>query len=112
MGEKPKLLAYEFDAEQYDTIIFGTPVWASCFTPPLRTFIHENQESLKEKRLAVYVCYSGGGADKAIDKLKKYLGINEFVAELILIDPAEQPSPENIKSINQFVCELGKREEI
>ena len=39
MEEKPELVEYEFDAGQYDMIIFGTPVWASNFVPPLRTFI-------------------------------------------------------------------------
>ena len=31
----------------------------------------------------------GSGADKAIEKMKKYIGIKEFEAELILIDPKE-----------------------
>ena len=35
MGEKPKLQPYEFNAEQYDRIIIGTPVWASSFAPPI-----------------------------------------------------------------------------
>ena len=34
MGEKPKLVPYEFDVEKYDRIIIGTPVWASNFAPP------------------------------------------------------------------------------
>ena len=39
MGEKPVLQPYEFSLEKYDRIILGTPVWASTFTPPVRTFI-------------------------------------------------------------------------
>ena len=38
-GDKPKLLPYEFKAEEYDLVILGTPVWASNITPPLRTFV-------------------------------------------------------------------------
>ena len=38
MGEKPQLNPYEFNGD-YDRIIFATPVWASSFTPPIRTFI-------------------------------------------------------------------------
>ena len=34
MGDKPKLQPYIFDAERYDTVIFGSPVWAASFTPP------------------------------------------------------------------------------
>ncbi len=55
----------------------GTPVWASTFAPFLRTFIHENPD-VKGKKIAVFTCFSGGGADKAIDKMKKYIGIETF----------------------------------
>ena len=105
MGNTPKLQPYDFDADKYDTIIFGTPVWASTFTPPIRTFIEENKASLAEKKVAVFICFSGGGADKAIDKLKKYIGINEFAAELILVDPKEKSDQENEKKVKEF-CEL------
>ena len=105
MGNTPKLQPYDFDADKYDTIIFGTPVWASTFTPPIRTFIEENKASLAEKKVAVFICFSGGGADKAIDKLKKYIGINEFAAELVLVDPKEKLDSENEKKVKEF-CEL------
>lgn len=105
MGEKPKLLPYEFDAEKYDTIIIGTPVWASSFAPPIRTFLHENR-SISEKKIAVFTCFSGGGADKAIDKMKKYIGIDKFEAELILIDPKENVKVENDEKIEEFCSML------
>ena len=44
MGEKPALHPYEFNVEKYDRIILGTPVWASNFAPPIRTFIKENPD--------------------------------------------------------------------
>ena len=86
MAETPTLLPYEFDATQYDRIIFGTPVWASTFTPPIRTFINDNP-AVKEKQIAVFTCFSGGGADKALAKLRKFLEVEKFMAELILVDP-------------------------
>ncbi|ETP71201.1 hypothetical protein UYO_2851 [Lachnospiraceae bacterium JC7] len=46
MAEKPELEAYDLDVSAYDEIIFGFPVWAGTFTPPLRTFILENKENL------------------------------------------------------------------
>ena len=105
MGEKPALQPYEFNAEEYDRIIFGTPVWASNFAPPLRTFIDENPE-VKNKRLAVVLCFSGGGADKAIDKLKKYLEIAEFEAELVLVDPKDKVKQEDDVLIEEFCAKL------
>jgi len=85
----------------YDRIIFGTPVWASTFAPPLRTFIHENPD-VKGKKIAVFTCFSGGGADKAIDKMKKYLGVENFEAELILIDPKDKVKVEDNSKIAEF----------
>lgn len=108
MGETPELEKYEFDSDKYDYIIFGTPVWASSFTPPIRTFIKENKEKLNGKKLAVFICYMGGGADKAIEKLKQYLEISEFDAELILIDPKDKKSIEKDKKIEEF-CEKVKK---
>lgn len=105
MGETPALQPYEFSMEKYDRIIFGTPVWASTFTPPIRTFINENPD-IKDKKIAVFTCFSGGGADKAIDKLKRYIGIEKFEAELILIDPKEKVKEENNDKITEFCSML------
>ena len=105
MGDKPKLQPYAFDGS-YDRIIFGTPVWASSFTPPIRTFIDENREKLKGKSISVFVCYSGGGADKAIEKLRDFLETEAFDAELILIDPKDRPSEKNEERLTAFCDKL------
>lgn len=105
MGETPALQHYEFHIEKYDRIIFGTPVWASTFVPPLRTFINENPD-VKNKKIAVFTCFSGGGADKAIAKMKKYLDIEKFVAELILIDPKDKEKEEDDAKIEEFCSAL------
>ena len=107
MGDTPKLMPYSFKADEYDLIIFGTPVWASNITPPLRTFITENKEKLKNKRFAVFTCYSGGGAEKAIQKLKKLLETDCFEAELILTDPKDRPKAEDDEKIKRFCAELS-----
>lgn len=108
MGETPALEPYEFDGEKYDLIIFATPVWASSFTPPIRAFIKENKEKLSGKRLAAIICYSGGGADKAIAKLKKLLNTESLLAELILIDPKEKETEENTKAIDEFCNKISE----
>ena len=107
MGETPALQPYEFSAEKYDSIILGTPVWASNFAPPIRTFIKENPD-IHGKRIAVFTCVSGGGADKAIDKMKKYIGTDGFEAELILVDPKESRKVEDDEKIDMFCQRLKK----
>ena len=125
MGEKPQLNPYEFNGD-YDRIIFATPVWASSFTPPIRTFIDEYLFILSQMRTGggnlvltsgvgrtfeVYLdydSYAGGGAEKAIDKLAKFLGIEHFDAQLILVDPKDQPSQENEEKIQAFCGKLNQ----
>ena len=105
MGETPALQPYECNIEEYERIIFGTPVWASTFVPPLRTFINDNSD-VKNKKIAVFTCFSGGGADKAIDKMKKYIGIEKFDAELILTDPKDNVKAEDEEKIAEFCLML------
>ena len=102
MAEKPELEPYDVDLSAYDQIIFGFPVWAGTFTPPLRTFILENKEELKNKSIAVFACQSGAGAEKAFAKLKDCIGIDSFAATAIFIDPKDKPSAENANKLMKF----------
>ena len=106
MGEAPALKPYQFQAQAYDRIIFGFPVWASLPTPPLRTFIRENEGKLKGKKLAAFACQSGNGAEKALAKLKKMLNVDSLEAELILIDPMDKTTPEKDRAIDDFCVNL------
>ena len=107
MKETPELEPYDFDAEKYDRVVFGTSVWASRFTPPIRSFVSDNAEALKGKRFAAFFCFSGGGADKASARLKELLGVDAFDAELILIDPKDKPSDENAEKLAAFCGKLA-----
>ena len=103
MAETPTLAPFEFKAEKYEQIIFGFPVWAGTLTPPLRTFIRDND--LGGKRVAAFACQSGNGAEKAFGKLKEALGVDTLEAELVLIDPKDRPDPSSEEKIRAF-CRL------
>ena len=102
MGDKPKLQPYIFNADKYDTVIFGSPVWASSFTPPVRTFIEDNRQALEGKQFASVLCLMGSGDKKANKKLKKVLGVEELAAELVLIEPKAKPKEETESRIFEF----------
>ncbi len=102
MGDTPTLIPYRFEAEKYDRIIFGTPIWAGTFAPPLKTFITDNKKQLKSKKIAVFTSSGGGGADKAVDKLKKLIEVDSVEATLHLIDPKDRPNEENDRKIAEF----------
>lgn len=106
MGESPELVPYELNTADYDCVILGTPVWASSFAPPMRTFAEENRAALQIKRLGVFTCFSGGGAEKAIEKLRKFIDIEKFDSKLILVDPKDKPNEGNAAKIDEFCDKL------
>ena len=108
MGETPNLENYDFNSDEYDYIIFGTPVWASTFAPPIKTFVKENKGKLKNKKFAIFTCYMGSGADKTIEKLSKYLDANQIEAELKLIDPKDKKTDEKNKKIEEFCKKINE----
>ncbi len=112
MAEKPKLEECKVDLAAYDRIIFGFPVWASNFTPPLRTFIEDHAEELKGKRFAAFACQSGAGAEKALAKLAKCIGIVDFELTAVFIDPKEKQDKSKDGQIEAFCGALGRREGI
>ena len=108
MSDTPKLQPYSFNAEEYDQVIFGFPVWAGNIAPPLRTFIKEQSTMLKDKKIAAFACQGGSGAEKAFEKLAKCLGISSVDETMILIDPKDRPSEDNEDIIKAFCERLEK----
>ena len=106
MGEKPALEPYTFNADEFDTVIIGSPIWASSFAPPIRTFLSDNKDALSGKRIAAFFCQSGNGADKAEKKMCALLGVDSLSASLVLIDPSVKPTDENEAKIKAFAESL------
>ena len=106
MAETPELEPYNVDLSEYDQVVIGFPVWAGTFTPPIRTFVKENKAALSGKRISAFACQSGAGAEKAFAKLRDFIGIDEFYANIILIDPKAKPSEQNDLTINTFCMKL------
>lgn len=99
--KKPDLEPYTFNASDYDLIIIGTPVWASNFTPPLRTFFENND--LTGKKIAVIATSAGGNSSKCIEAVKAAAKTETLAATLSLVDPKSQPSDDNEKKIAEFI---------
>jgi flavodoxin len=106
MAEKPELEPYDVNLDNYERIVFGFPVWASNFTPPLRTFIEENREKIKDKQIAAFACQSGSGAEKAFVKLAKSIGIEKIEQTAIFIDPKARPGDAVNEKILNFCDSL------
>ena len=100
MAEKPELQPYQFEADKYDTLIFGFPVWAGNVAPPLRTFISNSRPGAA--RYAAFACQGGSGAEKALKKLALCLGTESFAGTLVLEDPKDRPGGEKDRKIEEF----------
>ena len=106
MEEAPDLEPYAFRAEDYDCVIFGTPVWAGTMAPPLRTALRQQRQALQGKTVAAFACSGGGSAGKTFEKMKNEAGVSAFHAELHLIDPKDRHSEENARKIARFCQQL------
>ena len=63
---------------------------------------HLTFAKLQEKKISVYACQAGAGAEKAISKLKDFLGIADFSATAVFIDPKTKPSKKNNNILDEF----------
>ena len=111
MAEKPELEPYEVDLTGYERIIFGFPVWASNFTPPLRTFIESNTDALKGRKFSAFACQSGRGAERAFVKLAKCIGIDGFDKTVVFFDPKAKPDEKKDEQIEAF-CEYFRQDSL
>lgn len=83
--EKPELDKPDYNLEEYDFIIFGTPVWNFSLTPPMRSLLHST--SFEGKKVAFYCCYDGRPGKtfedmKALLKGATIVGTHGFKAPL------------------------------
>lgn len=96
--KSPELKPYTFDPNQYDFIIFGTPVWAWTFAPVLRSFIQNNLISNKK---IILTCTHRGGPGKTIENFKEILPNNQIVLSRDIHAPIE-----NNDKINQLIEDI------
>lgn len=106
MGDTPALKKAVTDTKAYDLIIIGTPIWASTYTPPIRSF--EAANNISGKKMAFVTCCAGGSSRKCINDLTKLFSENEVTATLNLIDPFSKKSPEKDASLARFAEDLKK----
>ncbi len=90
--EKPELMQFQLNPEDYDFIFIGTPVWAGSYAPPLRTFFETN--NLKGKKIALFSC-SEGGDMKIMFKMKEALSSNTIIDEHKFIEPLKRDKDNN-----------------
>lgn len=81
-ASRPAIAKKVGNADQYDTVVIGFPVW--WYTAPriINTFLEENDFS--GKKIYVFVTSGGSGADKSVRDLKKSYPDLDFVSGKLL----------------------------
>ena len=103
-GERPKLETYQFNANDYDLVILGTPIWEGTFTPPLRTFL--KQVSMTGKKVAFFASCSGGSTERCFAQLEKEIPNCTVLATLRIVDPTKNQNAEENNKIIDFCATL------
>lgn len=106
MGETPTLVPYEFDAQKYDVVVLGYPVWAGTFAPPIRSFAEQNKNVLQSKKIVAFATSSGGNAEKSFAKLAAHLKVDTLASTLSLVDPLVKPSDDKLAQIEAFCAQI------
>jgi len=88
----------------YDLIIIGTPIWASNMSPPIRTYITQNKDNIKN---VAFFCTEGSkGGENCFKKLAD-LSEKEPVATLE-IKRKDIKKDTHLEKINEFIQEIKK----
>lgn len=100
LKQKPELLPYNKDFSQYDTIIFGSPVWAGTFSPAFSTFFNDN--NISNKKILLYATFAGNEG-RIFKEFQDKLSGNEFIGEKGFKDPLENEKEKNIQDAKTWV---------
>ena len=71
-GKTPAIKASDKEWAAYDLVVFGTPIWASRMSSPLRTAITENIKNIKKY---AFYCTAGDAAqEKVLADVRELVG--------------------------------------
>lgn len=88
----------------YETVIFGTPVWAGKISPAIRTYIEKFKSSLRKVGLFC-TCGGGGHGQKAFLEMEKISGKTAVATmEIVSKELAEDKYAEKL---NSFAAKLS-----
>ena len=94
----PKLQPRTIDINQYDTLIFWTPVWAFNYAPALRTFFTE--QKFQNKKILLFCCHEGGKG-KSLENMAIALAGNEIISQIDFFAPLKKDKEWPLKKLEQ-----------
>lgn len=80
----PRLRYFERNPNSYDILFIGSPVWAGTYAPAISSFFRKID--LKDKKVAVFCCHSGGSG-RALHNMKERLAGSDIIGEKSFYKP-------------------------
>lgn len=90
--EKPELVPYNINLDDYDNIFIGSPIWVGTYVPPYNTFF--SRETICDKNIYLFACHGGGGANKFYKNVKEIIPNNIFKGQIDFNEPLKQDKEE------------------
>jgi len=84
--KRPKLKQYTFDPSAYDLIVIGTPVWASNYASPMKTFFADTP--ITGKKVALFACHASEKGN-TLENMKTLLKENTIIGEIDFLNAAK-----------------------
>lgn len=103
LKEKPELIEFDKNPEDYDMIFIGTPVWAFTYTPALNTFF--DMVKLNCKKIALFCC-NAGGKGKTFTNMRLALKNNDIIGEIEFLEPLKKSKEESKKKAIEWAKKL------
>ncbi|HEX7586367.1 MAG TPA: flavodoxin [Patescibacteria group bacterium] len=103
MKEKPELVPFEIDPDQYNLLFIGTPVWAWNYSPPINTFLSSTK--LADKKIALF-CSHGGAMGKTFENMEKELSGNKIVGKIDFKEPLKNNPEECAVKAKEWAIEI------
>ncbi|TCL56866.1 flavodoxin [Kineothrix alysoides] len=101
-GERPRLKPYLYNPADYDRVVIGMPIWNSRPASPINTFLENND--MRNKVTAAFICSAGGDAEKCIVKLNEKLGRMDGTLSLINAKKNEELTQEKVSEFVEQMC--------
>lgn len=103
MKQKPELLPFDKNPQDYDLLFLGTPVWAFDYAPSLRSFFQN--VILKDKKIALFCCH-GGMKGKTLENMKNALSGNKILGEIDFKEPLKGNREESVQKAKSWAKTL------
>ena len=102
LGSLTKIKDIGRDISSYDLIVIGGPVWASNVCPPVRTFLVQYLDQIKN---VAFFCTEGGrGSNRAFDSMEKAAG--KAPAATLVLRRMEMISGKYPGKVSEFVDKI------